>query len=151
MLSVLKTIIPGTEGWPSFLGNRSEQFEARLSLVRVEPSRSLFFTGMEGSMLPVATAHGEGRADFSSGAIDESLVALKYCGPEGNSAEHYPANPNGSPSGITGLCNEDGRVTILMPHPERTLRTVNFSWAPRGWEESSPWQRLFQNARNWVG
>ncbi len=151
MLSVLKQIVPGTEGWPKFLGNRSEQFEARLSLVRVEASKSLFFTGMEGSMLPVATAHGEGRADYSGRAIDDSLVALKYCEPDGSSAMHYPANPNGSPYGITGLCNADGRVTILMPHPERTLRTVNFSWAPSSWEEASPWQRMFQNARNWVG
>jgi len=151
MLSALGSIIPGSEGWPEFLRNRSEQFEARLSLVRIESSRSLFFKGMAGSMLPVATAHGEGRAEYAANATDEPLVALRYVEANGEPAERYPYNPNGSPQGITGVCNADGRVTILMPHPERTLRTVNFSWAPARWEEVSPWQRMFQNARMWVG
>jgi phosphoribosylformylglycinamidine synthase len=106
---------------------------------------------MSGSMLPVATAHGEGRADFGEKAPDESLVALRYVNADGQAATSYPANPNGSPTGITGVCNPDGRVTILMPHPERSLRTVNFSWAPAQWADVSPWQRMFQNARKWVG
>ncbi len=151
MLSALKTIIPGAGGWPDFLRNRSEQFEARLSLVRIEASRSLFFDGMAGSMLPVATAHGEGRVDYAGKPVIESQITLRYCDADGSSAGAYPCNPNGSPDGITGICNQDGRVTILMPHPERTLRTVNFSWAPAGWNDESPWQRMFQNARKWVG
>ncbi|KAA9131050.1 phosphoribosylformylglycinamidine synthase [Marinihelvus fidelis] len=150
-LSALREIIPGTQAWPDFVRNESEQFEARLSLVRVESSPSLFFAGMEGSLLPVATAHGEGRADF--GAIDPMTapVALRYSGVTGLPAATYPRNPNGSPLGITGLCNTDGRVTVMMPHPERTLRNVNFSWAPSQWSETSPWQRMFRNARAWVG
>ena len=151
MLSALGSIIPGSEDWPEFLRNRSEQFEARLSLVRIESSRSLFFEGMAGSLLPVATAHGEGRANYAANTTDESLVTLRYVEANGEPAVRYPHNPNGSPQGITGVCNADGRVTILMPHPERTLRTVNFSWAPARWEQVSPWQRIFQNARMWVG
>lgn len=151
MLSALKSIIPGAEGWPGFLRNRSEQFEARLSLVRIEPSSSLFFEGMAGSLLPVPTAHGEGRVNYADHPVNESQVALRYCEADGSSAQTYPRNPNGSTGGITGICNQDGRVTILMPHPERTLRSVNFSWAPPGWKDESPWQRMFQNARKWVG
>jgi phosphoribosylformylglycinamidine synthase len=151
MLSALRTIIPGAQDWPDFATNLSEQFEARLSLVRVRQSKSLFFKGMAGSLLPVASAHGEGRVDFGSREIDDSLVALNYSEADGTPATRYPRNPNGSPQGITGLCNEDGRVTILMPHPERTLRVVNYSWAPDSWQEASPWQRMFKNARNWVG
>jgi len=150
VFSALREIIPGTGSWPDFLRNRSEQFEARLGLVRVEPSRSLFFDGMAGALLPVATAHGEGRADFGGRAADESQVALRYVDAAGEPAVSYPLNPNGSPGGITGLCNDDGRVTILMPHPERTLRTANFSWAPPAWGDASPWQRMFRNARAWV-
>ncbi|MEE4173241.1 MAG: phosphoribosylformylglycinamidine synthase [Xanthomonadales bacterium] len=149
-LSALREIIPGTAHWPDFLRNESEQFEARLSLVRVEESPSLFFTGMAGSLLPVATAHGEGRADFAGADPDERTVALRYVEPDGAAASAYPQNPNGSVAGITGVCNEDGRVTILMPHPERTLRTVNFSWAPADWGPTSPWMRMFRNARAWV-
>jgi phosphoribosylformylglycinamidine synthase len=151
MLSALRELIPGAETWPAFLRNRSEQFEARLSLVRIEPSESLFFTGMHGSVLPVATAHGEGRADFGSRAPEAAGIALRYVEADGSAAAAYPQNPNGSPGGVTGVCNIDGRVTILMPHPERTLRTVNFSWAPDDWPDESPWQRVFQNARSWVG
>ena len=151
MLSALRAVIPGAESWPSFVRNRSEQFEARLSLVRVGASSSLFFKGMEGALLPVASAHGEGRAEPGVAAIDQRQVVLRYVNADGTVAERYPANPNGSPGGVTGLCNDDGRVTILMPHPERTLRTVNFSWAPAAWPDVSPWQRMFQNARKWVG
>ena len=150
MLSSLKDIIPGTESWPDFVANRSGQFEARLSLVKVTESASLFFNGMAGSLLPVATAHGEGRAHFRGQELPQSQIALQYVDAAGNAMVEYPQNPNGSPLGITGLCNTDGRITIMMPHPERTLRTVNFSWAPEHWPEVSPWQRMFLNARQWV-
>jgi phosphoribosylformylglycinamidine synthase len=151
MLSSLKDIIPGADGWPDFVANRSGQFEARLSLVKVTESASLFFNGMVGSLLPVATAHGEGRAQFRHQILlPQSQVALQYVNANGSSAVEYPQNPNGSPEGITGMCNTDGRITIMMPHPERTLRTVNFSWAPDEWPEISPWQRMFRNARRWV-
>ncbi len=150
-LSALREIIPGAGAWPDFVRNESEQFEARLSLVHVEPSRSLFFSGMAGSLLPIATAHGEGRAIFAAGTADAAQVTLRYVEPSGEAARQYPQNPNGSPDGITGVCNEDGRVTILMPHPERTLRKVNFSWAPGDWPADSPWLRMFRNARAWVG
>jgi phosphoribosylformylglycinamidine synthase len=150
MMASLKDIIPGTENWPDFIANRSGQFEARLSLVKVTQSPSLFFDGMAGSLLPVATAHGEGRARFQNQSLLPGQVALQYVDAGGSPAMGYPQNPNGSPEGITGLCNTDGRVTIMMPHPERTLRTVNFSWAPSDWPEISPWQRMFNNARHWV-
>ena len=150
-LSALREIIPGASHWPDFLRNESEQFEARLSLVRVEESPSLFLAGMAGSLLPVATAHGEGRAAFAGAPPDDRTVTLRYVEPDGTPATTYPQNPNGSPAGITGVCNADGRVTIMMPHPERTLRTVNFSWAPADWGPTSPWLRMFRNARAWVG
>jgi phosphoribosylformylglycinamidine synthase len=152
MLAELAPIIPGSEAWPRFRRNASEQFEARLGLVEVVESPSLLFRGMAGSRLPVAVAHGEGRADFAAAAqVDRVPVALRYVTGDGTVAQAYPANPNGSPAGITGVCNADGRVTLLMPHPERTLRAVNFSWAPRDWQGASPWQRMFRNARAWVG
>lgn len=150
MLSSLREIIPGTDSWPDFSANRSGQFEARLSLVKVRESASLFFSGMAGSLLPVVSAHGEGRAEFKQGPLSRANVALQYVDTEGVGTMKYPHNPNGSPEGITGLCNADGRVTIMMPHPERTLRTVNFSWAPGDWPEVSPWQRMFQNAYRWL-
>ncbi len=156
MLSTLRELVPGGDHWPRFLRNRSEQFEARLSLVRVEDSPSLFLAGMAGSHLPVAVAHGEGRATFASAAERElceaaGLVALRYLENDGAVAERYPANPNGSPAGITGLSSADGRATIMMPHPERVLRGVNFSWAPPEWGDEGPWLRLFHNARAWLG
>jgi len=155
MLAALREIIPGTTAWPDFVRNRSEQFEARLGMVEISDSASLFFQGMAGTRIPVASAHGEGRAEFSSdaarAACGDHLVALRYVDTRGRATEQYPHNPNGSPGGITGLCNEDGRVTILMPHPERTLRTINFSWAPGSWGPFSPWRRMFQNARQWTG
>jgi len=150
VFSSLREIIPGTEGWPDFVANRSGQFEARLSLVKVTESASLLFEGMAGSMLPVATAHGEGRAQFRGGLLPQTQIAMQYVTPSGIATIQYPQNPNGSPAGVTGLCNNDGRITIMMPHPERTLRTVNFSWAPEHWPEISPWQRIFRNARRWV-
>ncbi|NZA27053.1 phosphoribosylformylglycinamidine synthase [Luteimonas sp. SJ-92] len=152
MLAELRAIIPGTAHWPRFLRNRSEQFESRLGLVEVERSPSLFFRGMAGSRIPVAIAHGEGRADFCPGTDPGAAqVALRYVRGDGASATAYPDDPNGSARAVAGLCSDDGRATILMPHPERTLRRANFSWAPAAWPNTSPWLRLFRNARAWVG
>ena len=156
MLSNLRELIAGTELWPRFVRNRVEQFEARLSLVEVLPSPSLFLHGMEGSRLPVAVAHGEGRAEFhdangADAALAAGVVTLRFVDHHGRPTEIYPANPNGSPGGITGLCSRDGRFTILMPHPERLFRTVQYSWHPDGWGEDGPWLRLFRNARRWLG
>ncbi|MER2602502.1 MAG: phosphoribosylformylglycinamidine synthase, partial [Candidatus Competibacter phosphatis] len=156
MLSNLHELIAGTELWPRFVHNRVEQFEARLSLVEVLPSPSLFLRGMEGSRLPVAVAHGEGRAEFrdtggADAALAAGLAALRFVDHHGKPAESYPANPNGSPGGITGLTSRDGRFTILMPHPERLFRTVQHSWHPDDWGEDGPWLRLFRNARRWLG
>ena len=154
MLSALRSLIPGAEHWPRFVRNRSDQFEGRLSLVRIEPSPSLMLAGMEGSRIPVVTSHGEGRAQFASdaaqAACERDSTCVRYVDNRGEPATLYPANPNGSPQGIAGLTNRDGRVTIMMPHPERVFRTVQFSWHPPGWGEDSPWQRLFVNARRWV-
>ncbi len=152
MLSQLKDIIPGAEHWPRFLRNRSEQFEGRTALLEVVESPSVLLRGMAGSRIPVAVAHGEGRAEFAT-AVDQAAarVALRYIDGDGNVATQYPLNPNGSPDGITGLTSEDGRATILMPHPERTPRAVNLSWHPREWQGDSPWLRMFRNARVWCG
>ncbi len=151
MLSQLKTLIPGAAHWPRFLRNRSEQFEARLSLVEVTASPSLFLRDLAGARLPIAVAHGEGRVSFDHPADATSAhVALRYIDAAGQPAQRYPANPNGSPEGITGLTTDDGRVTILMPHPERVIRSANLSWHPRDWPEDSPWLRMFRNARAWV-
>lgn len=160
MLSVLRELIPGATHWPWFRRNRSEQFEARLSLVEVQSSQSLFFTDMAGSRLPIAVAHGEGRAVFADEPAREQcealgLVGLRYANGDGSVADRYPANPNGSPMGITSVCNEGGRVTIMMPHPERVIRRRQMSWAPPDWQETwgedTPWLRLFENARRSVG
>ena len=155
MFATLSELIPGTEGWPQFRRNRSEQFEGRLSLVEVMDSISPFFDGMTGSVLPIAVAHGEGRAEFSgAGDLDALLasgqVPLRYVEAPGQAAERYPANPNGSPGGATAFANADGRILALMPHPERVCRTLNLSWHPADWPEESPWQRLFDNAYAWV-
>ena len=156
MMSALHELIPGTEAWPRFVRNRSEQFEARFSVVEVQRSPSLFFAGMEGSQLPIAVAHGEGRAEFASDRGPEQLaqaglVPLRFVDTRGRPTMQYPANPNGSPRGITGITNRDGRVTLTMPHPERVFRTVINSWHPDGWGEDGPWMRMFRNARVWVG
>jgi len=155
MLSTLRGLIPGAGHWPRFVRNRSEQFEARFSRLEILPSPALFFAGMEGSLLPVAVAHGEGRADFGSAAgaleaLQNGLVTARYVDGHGQVAGQYPHNPNGSPLGITGLTTEDGRVTIMMPHPERVFRSVTHSWHPDEWGEDSPWMRMFRNARVWV-
>jgi len=156
MLSALRELIPGADCWPRFVRNRSEQFEARLSLVEIAKSPSLFFTGMAGSRMPIAVAHGEGRAEFSTPdglekLVAANLVALRFVDNRGKVTERYPANPSGTPQGITGITSRDGRVTLLMPHPERVYRTVQNSWHPDEWGEDSPWMRMFRNARVWVG
>ena len=156
MMSNLHELIPGTQLWPHFVRNESEQFEARFVMVEVLESPSLFFNGMQGSRMPIAVAHGEGRAEFSlSGsaqqALDSKLVALRYVDNWGQPTQTYPNNPNGSPLGITGLSNEDGRFTIMMPHPERVFRSVQNSWHPQDWQEDSPWMRMFRNARVALG
>jgi phosphoribosylformylglycinamidine synthase len=152
MMSQLRELIPGAGHWPRFLRNRSEQFEARLVMVEVTASPSLFFTGMAGSRLPVATAHGEGRAVFASPQDRaKAIVSLRYVNNAGAPTETYPANPNGSPEGITGLTTSDGRFTILMPHPERVFRSAQLSWHPREWGEASPWLHMFMNARKSLG
>jgi phosphoribosylformylglycinamidine synthase len=156
MISTLKDLIPGADHWPRFVRNRSEQFEARLALVRVEESPSILLSGMAGSHLPIAVAHGEGRAEFTDAASFEACdasgtVALRYIENDLSVASRYPANPNGSPAGITGLTSQDGRATIMMPHPERVFRAVQHSWAPDDWEDDGGWLRLFRNARHWLG
>ena len=153
MLSNLKELIPGTEHWPHFVRNRSEQFEARFVMTEVADSNSILLQGMAGSKMPIAVAHGEGRAEFSNEAAQQAVknqVSLRYIENNGEIASRYPANPNGSPDGIAGLTNTDGRVTIMMPHPERVIRAVQNSWHPDDWEEDAPWMRLFRNARVWV-
>jgi len=155
MLSTLKELIPGADHWPRFVRNQSEQFEARFSQLEILESPALFFAGMQGSVLPIAVAHGEGRAEFPDDAaaadvLTSGLVAARYVDGHGAVASGYPQNPNGSPLGITGLTTADGRVTIMMPHPERVFRTVTNSWHPDEWGEDSPWMRMFRNARVWV-
>ncbi|QBF81921.1 phosphoribosylformylglycinamidine synthase [Shewanella maritima] len=156
MLSNLKEIIPGSDHWPHFVRNRSERFEARFSLVEVQQSPSVFFEGMAGSRMPIAVSHGEGLAEFKSAdalakAEATGTVALRYVDGNGQIATQYPLNPNGSPNGMTGICTTDGRVTIMMPHPERVFRTVANSWHPDEWGEDSPWMRMFRNARVKLG
>jgi phosphoribosylformylglycinamidine synthase len=156
MMSNLKDLIPGADLWPRFVRNESERFEARFSQVEIQESPSLFFAGMAGSRMPIAVSHGEGRVEVRDlnhlGAIQGSgTVAVRFVDNYGVQTERYPFNPNGSPSGITGLTTRDGRVTIMMPHPERVMRTVSNSWHPDEWGESSPWLRMFRNARVWLG
>ena len=152
MMAALKTIIPGAEAWPAFVRNRSEQFEARFVMVEVLESPSILMRGMAGSRMPIATAHGEGRAQFARPAdAKAALISMRFINNRGNVTETYPLNPNGSPQGITGLTTPDGRFTIVMPHPERVFRSVQMSWTPDGAPEDSPWMRMFRNARVWVG
>ena len=154
MLARLRDLIPGADAWPRFERNRSEQFEARLVMTRIAPSPSLFLAGMEGSELPTVVAHGEGRAVFERGALERAargrLICLHYLASDGAPAERHPANPNGSDAGVAGATTPDGRVTIMMPHPERAFRAVQHSWHPPGWGEHGPWLRMFVNARRWL-
>ena len=155
MMSNLKSLIPGAEHWPHFVRNISEQFEARFSMVKIEKSPSIMFSGMEGSHMPVAIAHGEGRAEFADAShlnrvSASGTVAMRFVNNDLSKAGTYPANPNGSPDAITSLSSEDGRATIMMPHPERVFRTVSNSWAPAEWQEDGAWLRIFRNARVFV-
>jgi phosphoribosylformylglycinamidine synthase len=152
MMSNLKSIIPGAEAWPKFTRNKSEQFEARFGMVEVLDSPSIFFTDLAGTHAPLAIAHGEGFADFSqTGDLAKAIGALRYIDNRGQATEQYPFNPNGSPGGLTAVTTPDGRFSVMMPHAERVARTVTMSWHPDGWGEDSPWARMFQNARKWVG
>ena len=156
MMSQLKDLIPGADHWPRFVRNLSEQFEARLNMVEVLESNSIFLNGMEGSMIPIATSHGEGRVQYSNDGdmnalIEASGVTIRYVDNFGQPAINYPDNPNGSESGFAGFCSEDGRSTIMMPHPERVMRTEQFSWCPDDWKDHGPWARFFVNARDWIG
>ena len=155
MMSNLHELIPGSEFWPHFVRNRSEQFEARVAMVQVQESASIFLQGMAGSRMPIAIAHGEGHAEFENeeALLEADLsgcVAMRFIDNHGKVTETYPANPNGSPRGITGLTSRDGRVTIMMPHPERVFRAVQNSWQPDEWQEDAGWLRMFRNARVWV-
>ncbi len=154
MLSALKEIIPGAQEWPAFEKNRSEQFEARLSQVEVLDSPSIFLAGFAGAVLPVVVSHGEGRAVFTDAqAASRVKTAMRYVDMQGRPADHYPANPNGSAQGVTGFANHDGRITLMMPHPERVFRAVQMSWQPSRLAmsgDASPWLQMFLNARRWV-
>ena len=154
MLAGIKELIPGGEAFPRLVRNRSEQFESRLVQVEVMKSKSVLFAGMQGSRLPVVVAHGEGRMDLVGDDLNhllsQDLVSLRYLDHRGKPTEHYPENPNGSPGGITGICSKSGRVTLLMPHPERLVRAVQYSYRPPEWGPTGPWARLFHNARRWV-
>jgi phosphoribosylformylglycinamidine synthase len=152
MMAALSPIIPGAQAWPKFTRNKSEQFEARLSQVEVLDSPSIFFAGMAGSRLPIAVAHGEGYADFSQRGDPKTVQrAMRFIDHAGRATEAYPANPNGSPGGLTAVTTADGRFTVLMPHPERVFRNVQMSWTTGDIGAASPWMRMFGNARRWVG
>ena len=151
MMSSLKSIIPGAAHWPKFTRNQSEQFEARVAMVEVLDSPSIFFAGMSGTQAPIAVSHGEGYANFAHTGNEQAVhVALRFVDNRGQVTENYPLNPNGSPSGITAVTTIDGRFTVMMPHPERVFRTVINSWHPDGWGEDTAWMRMFRNARQWV-
>jgi phosphoribosylformylglycinamidine synthase len=156
MIAGLKELVPGAEHWPRFSENLSGQFESRVVMVEIIDSDSILFDGMQGSRMPVVVAHGEGRAEFSGEGDLNRLKgtgqwALRYVDNYGHPTERFPFNPNGSPSGVAGLCAADGRVNIMMPHPERNFRTITNSWHPKEWGEHGPWLRIFQNARKFIG
>jgi phosphoribosylformylglycinamidine synthase len=155
MFAALKELIPGTEHWPRFVRNRVEQFEARFSLVEILHSPSVLFQGMQGSFLPIAVSHGEGRAEFDSDAaaracLESGIVTFRYVDHHRRPATTYPFNPSGSPLGIAALTSADGRVSVTMPHPERSTRYAQNAWRPQGAGEWSGWMRLFRNARRFV-
>jgi len=164
MLAAVKELVPGAAHWPRFARNQSAQYEARVAMVEVCSDKSVLLRGMKGSMLPVSTAHGEGRAVGDGDGDDDAggdfarleraqQICLRFVDHRGRACETYPANPNGSPGGATAFTNEDGRFTIMMPHPERVFRAACNSWRPSGdddWGEFSPWIQLFRNARKWV-
>ena len=151
MMAHLAPIIPGAQAWPTFQRNRSEQFEARVVMVEIPPSPSILLSAMAGSRLPVVVSHGEGRAEFAPGQDGKALVAMRYVDNRGEVAGAYPFNPNGSPDGLASVTTSDGRFTIMMPHPERTFRSLQMSWQPPGLGEDAPWLEMFRNARRWLG
>jgi phosphoribosylformylglycinamidine synthase len=155
MMAALKELIPGTQHWPHFAANESGQFESRVIMVEVLQSDSVLFEGMAGTRIPVVVAHGEGRAQFAQDALKtlraKNQLSLRFVDNYGRTTDRYPFNPNGSTDAVTGLCAADGRVTIMMPHPERNFRTVTNSWHPGDWGEHGPWLRIFQNARAFSG
>jgi phosphoribosylformylglycinamidine synthase len=152
MMGNLTQLIPGAQHWPQFTKNKSEQFEARLVTVEVLQSPSIFLGGMAGSRLPVPTAHGEGYADFSQqGDAAKAIPVIRYVDNHGKPTEAYPFNPNGSAGGLNGYTTADGRFTVVMPHPERVFRSVQYSYAPQAWGEDGPWMRMFRNARKHLG
>ena len=157
MLAAIKELVPGAAHWPRFVRNHSEQYEARVVMVEICSDKSVLLREMQGAMLPISTAHGEGRAEFDGDNRTrleaQGQISLRFVDNHGHPCETYPANPNGSPGGVTGFTNEDGRFTIMMPHPERVFRAACNSWRPGGrgdWGEYSPWIRIFRNARVWV-
>jgi phosphoribosylformylglycinamidine synthase len=154
MMAQLKDLIPGAENFPRFIANESARFEARTVNVKVERTKSILFKGMQDSILPIAVAHGEGLATLNATEIDgmakHGQLAMRYVDSQGYPTETYPLNPNGSVGGVTGLCSTDGRVTIMMPHPERNLKAYNHSWKPEQWDEDGAWMRMFRNARAWL-
>mgnify|MGYP003302785844 FL=1 len=154
MMASLKELIPGAEHWPDFSANKSGQFESRVVMVEILDSDSVLFRDMAGTRVPVVVAHGEGRADLGQDTLGtlrgRNQVRLQFVDNYGERAARYPFNPNGSTEGVTGLCAANGRVTIMMPHPERNFRTATNSWHPEDWGEHSPWLRIFQNARAFV-
>jgi len=149
MVSNLKEIIPSSEKWPSFERNVSEQFEARFTSVKIGKTNSIFFNEMEGSIIPIAIAHGEGKTNFNT-EHSKANIAMQYVNYSGNPTQAYPHNPNGSENAIASICDDSGRITIMMPHPERVFRSIQNSWHPDDWQERSPWMRMFENARKWV-
>ncbi|WP_455553648.1 phosphoribosylformylglycinamidine synthase [Comamonas kerstersii] len=152
MFAELADIIPGAQDWPRFTQNQSNRFEARLSMVEVLESPSIFLQGMAGSRLPIAVAHGEGYANFKfRGNADQVLRAMRYVDNHGNATEQYPFNPNGSEGGLTAVTTADGRFTAMMPHPERVFRNIQMSWTSGDKSEFSPWMRVWRNARKWLG
>jgi phosphoribosylformylglycinamidine synthase len=156
MFAELADIIPGAQAWPRFTTNQSERFEARLSMVEVLPSPSLFLQGMAGWRLPIAVAHGEGFANFDPvrggrGDAAQALAAMRFVDHAAQPTEAYPFNPNGSPGGLTAVTTADGRFTAMMPHPERVFRNIQFSWTPLPKDDFSPWMQIWRNARRWVG
>ena len=154
MMSNLYQMIPGASHWPRFVRNKSEQFEARYIMAEVLESASMFLDEMQGSMMPVVVAHGEGRIETrdcsAAELLQQKIACLRYVDAVGEASEVYPLNPNGSELGLNGFSNQDGRFTIMMPHPERIFRSIQNSWRSPDWGEYSPWMRMFRNARRWI-
>ena len=154
MLSLLSDLMPVSNSWPRFERNDSEKFEARLSQLLIQKSNSIFFKNMEGSVLPIPVAHGEGKANLNQDQADQlikkGLIPIVYSSDEGKSTQIYPSNPNGSLLGIAGVTNESGTITLMMPHPERSFLSSQLSWCPEGWGEYSPWIQFFLNAREFI-